>query len=95
MPAIARNSVDLPEPDGPVTSTRSPGATTMSSAPTSGVAVGQPHGERIDRDRRPASSPVTTSTTGGVFGDRLLAIEASKPDSRSITARHSASCGRR
>ncbi len=40
MPAIARNRVDLPAPDGPVTSTRSPAATVMSSAATSGVPCG-------------------------------------------------------
>ena len=41
MPAIARNSVDLPEPDGPVTSTGSPrGILTLSDA-TSGVPVGR------------------------------------------------------
>ena len=50
MPAIARNSVDLPAPDGPVTSTRSPAEMTMSSAATSGAALRQVHHEVLDPD---------------------------------------------
>src|SRR3954449_7722591 len=41
MPAMARNSVDLPEPDGPVTSTRSGVWTENASAATSGVPLGR------------------------------------------------------
>ena len=41
MPPTARNSVDLPEPDGPVTRTRSPAATVKSSTASSNPAVGQ------------------------------------------------------
>ena len=40
MPAIARNSVDLPEPDGPVTSVRSPLRKLNPSAVTSGLPFG-------------------------------------------------------
>ena len=49
MPAIARNSVDLPEPDGPVTSVRSPRANAKPSAATSGA----PFGRRTARSSRP------------------------------------------
>src|SRR5262249_45050180 len=40
VPAIARNSVDLPAPDGPVSSTRSPAAMAMSLATISAVPCG-------------------------------------------------------
>ena len=51
MPAIARNSVDLPEPDGPVTSTGSPRGILTLSAATSGVAVRQVHRDVVEFDR--------------------------------------------
>ena len=65
MPAIARNSVDLPEPDGPVTSTGSPrGILTLSDA-TSGAPVGRFTATLSSSTARP--SPVaSTSITGGV-----------------------------
>ena len=40
MPAMARNKVDLPEPDGPVSSVRSPPRRLSPSAETSGVPLG-------------------------------------------------------
>ena len=51
MPAMARNSVDLPAPDGPVTSTRSPGENTMCSALTSGSPLGRRTRKLIERNR--------------------------------------------
>src|SRR3954469_12146229 len=41
MPATARNSVDLPDPDGPVRSVRSPARRLKPSAETSGLPLGR------------------------------------------------------
>ncbi len=90
MPPIARNSVDLPEPEGPVTSTRSPDAKARSSAPTSGIPVGRctSSASSASRGFLPAE---TRRMTGGVTAAAApTAIDLSKPDKRSITARHSA-----
>ena len=50
MPATARNSVDLPAPEGPVTSTRSPALSTTLLGIEQRLAVGQADGEMIDGD---------------------------------------------
>ena len=60
IPAIARNSVDLPEPDGPVTSMRSPLRKLNPSAFTSGL----PFGNCTDSPLRsmPPPSPAACTT---------------------------------
>ena len=82
MPAIARNSVDLPEPDGPVTSTRSPGAIVMPSASTSGTPFGSRTARSVEADRVLAS-PGVTAITGGVAASARAAatdvVEAGEP----------------
>ncbi len=50
MPAIARNSVDLPEPEGPVTSVRSSLRKLNPSAFTSGLPFGRLHGQPLEVD---------------------------------------------
>src|SRR6185503_10230509 len=59
MPAMARNSVDLPEPDGPVISVRSPLRKLNCSALTSGV----PFGSRSANPLRSIAPPPAASTT--------------------------------
>ena len=54
-PAMARNSVDLPEPDGPVTKTRSAGWIVKASAATRGVPFGSFTSSCFERDRRRAA----------------------------------------
>ena len=77
MPAMARNSVDLPAPEGPVTSTRSPASSTRCSASTSGSPLGR-RTARWSIATALAPSRGTTSITGGVSAacaaglDRLL-----------------------
>ena len=62
MPAIARNSVDLPDPEGPASSTRSCGAIVMPSAATCGL----PFGSAISSPLRviPAASAAATLIAG-------------------------------
>ena len=91
MPAMARNSVDLPEPEGPVTSVRSPGAKAEAVGRDQRRAVGQ-FDEKLaaGRSRRSLSGtdmiePVSAASAGA------LPIAASKPSRRATTARHSAS----
>ena len=48
MPAMARNSVDLPDPDGPVTSTRSPGGIASAVAGHQRLAIWQIDGDIVD-----------------------------------------------
>ena len=91
MPAIARNSVVLPDPVGPVTSTASAAGKAMSCALTSGAPVGRLT-SRSSISTALASLRRATETTGGVrAAARAAAIAASNPARRSITARHSAS----
>ena len=59
IPAMARNSVDLPEPDGPVTSVRSPLRKLNPSAFTSGV----PFGRRSAKPLRSMAPAPAVSTT--------------------------------
>ncbi len=51
MPAIARNSVDLPEPDGPVTSTGSPRGILTLSDRHERRSVRQVHRDVVEFDR--------------------------------------------
>ena len=80
MPASARNSVDLPEPDGPLTSTRSPRLIEMSLALTSGT----PFGSRTARSLKltalvsPGLSLITGSVTATARGRHRL-VEAGQP----------------
>ena len=83
MPAMARNSVDLPEPDGPVTSTLLAAARcAMPSAATSGVPFGSRDREIVERDRL-AASPARPRSTGGVVAAacalRDRGVEAGQP----------------
>ena len=48
MPAMARNNVDLPAPEGPVTSTRSPAANSDVLGGDEGLAVGQADVQTVD-----------------------------------------------
>ena len=64
MPASARNSVDLPAPDGPLTSTRSPRPIEMSLALTSGTPFGSRTARSLNETAAP--SPAATPITGGV-----------------------------
>ena len=78
-----------PSPTGPVTSTWSRGANAMPSAATSGL----PSGNATSRSssRICGVGAATTAIAGvAVPSARARSIEASKPASRSITARHSA-----
>src|SRR5580692_3375643 len=59
MPAMARNSVDLPAPDGPVTSVRSPARRLKLVADTNGV----PFGKRTRSCFRSISLPVPGDVT--------------------------------
>ena len=93
MPAIARNSVDLPEPDGPVTSTGSP------RGHLDVVGRHQRRCRSAGSPRRSSSStarpsPVaSTSITGGVCAAALRRRhgQARNPSRRWMTDRHSAS----
>ena len=82
MPASARNNVDLPEPDGPLTSTRSPRPIEMSLALTSGT----PFGSRTARSlnvtaarRRPARPSITGGVTATRARGRDRLVEAGQP----------------
>ena len=73
-PASARNKVDLPAPDGPLTSTRSPSLIVMSFALISGT----PLGSRTDRSLKLtafASAGATAMTGGVTAASRAAAIE--------------------
>ena len=90
MPAMARNSVDLPEPDGPVISVRSPLRRLKASAETSGVPLGSRSVSPCrsiavpPRHRRRESCRSSCSVAA-------LAIPASNPSRRLTTACQSAS----
>ena len=86
--AIARSKVDLPQPLGPVMSTRSPVRTAMSSAAISGAPCGS---RTIRLLSVSASSPSRAVTSmAGVVAVCACAMAASKLASLSTTARHSA-----
>src|SRR6185437_9712748 len=85
IPASARNSVDLPEPDGPVTRTRSPPVIVISAALTSGA----PFGRRTARSLTLTAdvSPAAIVMTGGAVAIACAVLtDRSKPASRSMTA---------
>ena len=91
MPAMARNRVDLPEPDGPVSSVRSPLRRLKASAESSGV----PFGKRSVSWRRSiawlpldATTPIESLDFSSLAA---LAIADSNPSRRATMARHSAS----
>ena len=87
-PARVRNKVDLPTPDGPLTRTCSPRPIDTSRALTSGA----PPGRRTARSLKATALPSTGSMAIPVVAasPRAAATERSKPESRSITALHSA-----
>jgi hypothetical protein len=89
MPEMARNSVDLPAPDGPVTSVRSPGRRLKLSAATSGAPFGS-----LTRSCGKVISLLGVATlwteAGSAASLSALLIELSKPSRRATTARHSA-----
>ena len=84
MPAMARNSVDLPAPEGPVTSTLSPPG---SIASVSAATSGWPFGSRTRRSSiaidLPSPSRGRTSIGGWRHGGRLRlrdgGVEAVQP----------------
>ena len=89
-PPSARNRLVLPEPDGPVTSTRSPGSIEnpidLHDLPAVGQSDGKIVGGEIAGRRRS-----TTSTRGAVpSSPSAQPIEASNPASRFSTAFQSA-----
>ena len=59
MPAMARNSVDLPDPEGPVISVRSPLRRLNFSALTSGVPFGSRSARSLEVDRATARASTT------------------------------------
>jgi hypothetical protein len=94
-PAIARNKVDLPQPEGPVTSACSPASMKRSSVATSGAPLGR------CTDNPSIVSPVLGAA--GMLSDgpalaallaaadaRAAAMERSNPSRRAMQARHSA-----
>ena len=92
MPAMARNSVDLPEPDGPVSSVRSPRAKAEAVGGDQRRAVRQLHQQARCRS-------IALAACGRDHVDRVgarsasvaaLAIAVSNPSRRATTARHSA-----
>jgi len=91
MPARARNSVDLPAPDGPVTKVRSLPRMLKLSAETSGVPFGSLIRScfrsilRLPVDGTTSIESVLLATTSAFL------IEVSNPSRRATTARHSAS----
>ena len=88
-PASARNKVDFPAPDGPVTNTRSPSLIERLLALTSGT----PFGSRtlISLKLTSAASPASIVIDGFAWAAaRAAATDRSKPDKRSTTERHSA-----
>ena len=88
-PPSARNRLVLPEPDGPVTSTRSPGSIENPSTCTICRPLGSPT-ERSSAEKLRAPS-ATTSTRGAVpSSPSAQPIEASNPASRFSTAFQSA-----
>src|SRR4051795_1567029 len=91
MPAIARNSVDLPEPDGPLTSVRSLFAIVKVSAETSGVPFGNLTRSCLRAILSFAVDGTTCIESVPVACAAALAIAASNPSRRAMTARHSAS----
>ena len=92
MPAMARNSVDLPAPDGPVTSTRSPAVKHEVLGVDQRLAVGQADGEMVDRRSRRRRRAAATSIAGGVSAAArpasIALLEAGQ--AASTTARYSA-----
>src|SRR5450830_1468060 len=73
-PASARNSVDLPEPDGPLTSTRSPRPIEMSLALTSGT----PFGSRTARSLKVTLAPSLGATV--IAGGDIATARAAATD---------------
>src|SRR5258708_33442822 len=89
MPAIARNSVDLPAQTGPVTRMRSPLPRLKLLAETNGA----PLGRRTRSSRRPISPPGDDNfpiELGLVASAAAPEIAVSNPSRRATTARHSA-----
>src|SRR5581483_2331036 len=91
MPAMARNSVDLPAPEGPVKRTRSPAEMLKLLAATSGSPLGS-------STNRSSMLMVSVVLEGASWMEDLLAasssaflMEVSKPSRRATTARQSAS----
>ena len=93
IPANARNNVDLPEPDGPVTSTLSPFDTRDVARADQRLALRQPHEQIVDRKQAPPPFAARTSMAGcALAASCAFSTAMLKPSSRAITARHSASC---
>src|ERR1700760_3664718 len=90
IPAMARNSVDLPAPDGPVTNVDSLARMLKLSAETSGLPFGN-----VTSSCASSIAPepdATTSIDGFVIGSfAALSIDISKPSSRATVERQSAS----
>src|SRR5260221_2427599 len=91
IPAMARNKVDLPAPDGPVTKVRSWLLILKRSAASSGVPLGN-----LTRSclRSILSLPVDATISiepGPVGWAAALLIAISNPSRRATTDRHSAS----
>src|SRR5207302_5841837 len=91
IPAMARNSVDLPEPDGPVTSVRSPARRPRPSAATSGLPLGRFTMSLRRSIALPPSDETIPIESGLLANVVALAIDISNPSRRATTARHSAS----
>ena len=87
MPAMARNSVDLPDPEAPVITTDSPGATLACASCQQRRPSGRASVTSVDHQRPPRPAP-----TGPVPAARATpSIARVKPVSRFTVARHSVS----
>src|SRR3954453_1379061 len=90
MPATARNRGDLPEPDGPGTSTPSAGLTVNAATLTSGSPLGKFTSSCSSVIALPFDG--ATSMVGSRAGTLAAELtDISKPSRRAITERHSAS----
>src|ERR1700719_1221355 len=90
MPAMARNSVDLPAPDGPVTRVRSPARRLNLVAETSGVAFGNRTRSCFRSISLPVPVDVILIESALLASLSALEIDISNPSRRATTARHSA-----
>ena len=76
IPEIARKQVDLPDPEGPTSSTLSPAARERLLASTMRRPSGKLIFDILERDRRRAGGPGNAHGTSGVEGpcplDRLI-----------------------